>query len=305
MRMIRWWGQPTLLYWDELIVDRVVVLGGFGQLGSEIVDRLRGRAVSLARQACDITDGLALNPVLTASAPTVVVNCVAYNLVDKAEDEPEAAFAVNAGGVRNVAQWCNVHQIPLMHISTDYVFGKDTQRSTPYFETDVCGPLGVYATSKSMGESIVLHHCPRSWVVRTCGLYGRKATRSKGNFVDTMVRLGRERPELKIIHDQRCTPTNAGDLAGSLIALLATDAYGVYHATNAGDCSWYEFAQEIFRLHGLTPNVIPITTAEYGAKAPRPGYSVLNCDKLAQTIGRPMRPWREALAEYLLQDVVL
>ncbi len=297
-------AHPTF-EWDERIVDRVVVLGGFGQLGSELVARLGDRAVPLGREACDITDAVALENALTAAAPTVVVNCVAYNLVDKAEDDPDTAFAVNAEGVRHVARWCDDHQLPLMHISTDYVFGEDTQRASPYLETDPRGPLGVYATSKSMGESIVLHHCPQSWVVRTCGLYGRKATRSKGNFVDTMVRLGRERPELKIIHDQRCTPTNAGDLADALIALLATDAYGLYHATNAGDCSWYEFAQEIFRLRGLTPQVIPITTAEYGAKAPRPGYSVLNCDKLAQTIGRPMRPWREALAEYLLQDVVL
>ncbi len=280
-------------------MNRVIVLGGYGQLGSEIVARLGDRSVPLGRDDADVTDAAALNQALAAAAPTVVVNCVAYNLVDKAEDDPDAAFGVNAGGARNVARWCDDHQVPLMHISTDYVFGRDATRTEPYVETDPRGPLGVYGMSKGMGESVVMQHCPRSWVVRTCGLYGRKATRSKGNFVDTMVRLGRERPELKIIYDQRCTPTNAGDLAEALVALLATDAYGLYHATNAGDCSWYEFAQEIFRLRGLTPKVIPITSAEYGAKAPRPGYSVLNCDKLAKTIGRPMRPWRDALAEYL------
>lgn len=268
-------------------------------MGSEVVLRLGERAVAVGRESADVTDAAALGNALAAAAPTAVVNCVAYNLVDKAEDDPDAAYAVNARGVRNIASWCDAHQVPLMHISTDYVFGKDTLRTTPYVETDICGPVNVYGTSKSVGELVVANHCPQSWIVRTCGLYGRKATRSKGNFVDTMVRLGRERPELKVIHDQRCTPTSAGDLAAALISLLETQAYGLYHATNTDSCSWHEFALEIFRLRGLSPRVIPITTAEYGAKAPRPGYSVLNCEKLARTIGRPMRSWREALADYL------
>jgi dTDP-4-dehydrorhamnose reductase len=281
------------------MTDRIVVLGGYGQLGSEIVSRGGDRAMALGRDDADVTNAAALDRALKAAAPAVVINCVAYNLVDKAEDEPDAAFAVNAWGVRNIAQWCEERRIPLMHISTDYVFGKDTIRATPYVETDVRGPLGVYGTSKSMGESIALEHCPQSWVVRTCGLYGRRATKSKGNFVETMLRLGRERPELKIIDDQRCTPTNAGDLAEALMALIQTGPFGVYHATNAGDCSWYEFANEIFRLKGLSPRVIPITSEQYGAKAPRPRYSVLNCQKLADTIGRPLRPWQDALTDYL------
>jgi len=187
----------------------------------------------------------------------------------------------------------------LMCISTDYVFGRETARKIPYVVTDNCGPISVYGTSKSVGEFVVLDRCPRSWVVRTCGLYGRRATKSKGNFVETMLRLGKERPELKIIDDQRCTPTNAGDLADAVIALIRQGPYGVYHATNAGDCSWYEFANEIFRLKHLPPQVIPITTEQYGAKAPRPKYSVLNCQKLADVIGHPLRSWQDALAEYV------
>lgn len=280
-------------------MNRVIVLGAYGQLGSEMMARLGDRGIPVGRDSADITDAVALSHVLTAASPTVVVNCVAYNLVDKAEDEPEAAYAVNAWGVRNIAHWCDVHHVPMMHISTDYVFGRDSERHVPYTEADVCGPVNVYGTSKSVGESIVTEHCPRSWIVRTCGLYGRQSTRGKGNFVETMVRLGAERPELKIVNDQRCTPTHAGDLADALIALLQTEAYGLYHATNAGDCTWYEFAGEIFRLSELTPKVLPITSAEYRAKAPRPSYSVLNCEKLAKTIGRPMRSWREALAAYL------
>lgn len=277
----------------------VIVLGALGQLGSEVITRLGHAGVPLGREQADITDAVALDRALAPHRPAAVVNCVAYNLVDKAEDERDVAYAVNAWGVRNVAQWCHGHDVPLMHISTDYVYGQVADRHTPYTETDLCRPVGVYGTSKSVGEAMLMQYCPRSWVVRTCGLYGRKSTRSKGNFVDTMLRLGRERPELRIVNDQRCTPTNAGDLAEALLLLLATDAYGLYHATNAEDCTWYEFAQEIFRQSGLTPKVIPITSEEYGAKAPRPRYSVLNCDKLARTIGRPMRPWREALAGYL------
>lgn len=280
-------------------MERVAVLGGFGQLGSEIVSRLGNRALPIGRETADVTNAAALDRALSTASPTVVINCVAYNLVDKAEDDPDAAFAVNAWGVRNIARWCDDHQIPLMHISTDYVFGKDAARTTPYFESDVCGPLGVYGTSKGLGESVVQEHCPKSWIVRTCGLYGRRATKSKGNFVETMLRLGKERPELKVINDQRCTPTNAGDLAEALISLIQQGEHGVYHATNIGDCSWYEFACEIFRLKKLTPKVIPITTEQYGAKAPRPRYSVLNCQKLADAIGRPMRSWQDALADYV------
>ena len=280
-------------------VDRIVVLGGFGQLGSEIIARLGDRGVALGRETADVTHQDALDAALREAAPTCVINCVAYNLVDKAEEDVNSAFAVNAWGVHKIARWCKDNHIPLMHISTDYVFGKETQRSSPYVETDARQPLGVYGESKSMGESLVLQHCPQSWIVRTCGLYGRRATKVKGNFVETMLRLGRERPELKIIHDQRCTPTNAGDLAETLIALIQRGPFGVYHATNSGDCSWFEFATEIFRLAGLSPRVIPITTAEFGAKAPRPRYSVLNCEKLSGVLGRPLRPWQAALAEYL------
>lgn len=280
-------------------MDRIVVLGGYGQLGSELMARLGDRGVALGREDVDITDAAALTAALTKAAPSCVINCVAYNLVDKAEDDCNSAFAVNTWGAHKIARWCDAHHIPLLHISTDYVFGQDQFRASPYVESDARQPLCVYGESKSMGESMVLQCCPQSWIVRTCGLYGRRATKVKGNFVETMLRLGRERPEFKIIHDQRCTPTNAGDLAAALIELLQRGPFGVYHATNSGDCSWYEFAQEIFRLAGLSPRVIPITTEEYGAKAPRPRYSVLNCEKLAGVLGLPLRPWQAALADYL------
>lgn len=287
-------------------MQRIAILGGFGQLGSEIAARVGARGVPLSRSDADITNARQLAMVLGSLRPTTVVNCAAYNLVDRAEDDPERAFAVNAFGVRHLAQWCGAHDVPLMHVSTDYVFGLHRGDGRPWMEIDPPGPLSVYGGSKLAGEWFVRSLCRRYWIVRTCGLYGNvsRSVRSdrdtgKGNFVATMLRLGAERPELRVVNDQRCTPTSSADLADALVELLATSAYGLYHATNAGDCTWYEFAQEIFRLAKLSPRVIPITSAEYGAKARRPEYSVLSCVKLQAVIGRTIRPWHEALKQYL------
>lgn len=276
----------------------VAVIGGFGQLGSEVVRWLGDRAVALGHAEADLTDPTGLAARLDAVRPNVVINCAAYNLVDRAEDEPQAAFAVNADGVRNLAVWCRDHGVPLMHISTDYVFGADAERRTPYVEADAPGPVSVYGRSKLAGEDAVREVCPAHWIVRTCGLYGRQPTKGKGNFVETMLRLAKERPELRIVHDQRCTPTSTADLVDVLVAMINSAPFGTYHATNAGDCSWFEFAREIFRHAGLSPKLTPITTAEFNAKARRPTYSVLDNAKLA-TLGIALRPWPDAVAEYV------
>ena len=189
-----------------------------------------------------------------------------------------------------------MREVTLLHVSTDYVFGLDATRNTPWSETDPVGPVSAYGNSKLAGEYFVRSLCPKHFVVRTCGLYGHRAARGKGNFVETMLRLGRERPELRIVADQRCTPTSTTDLARALVSLVETESFGLYHATNAGDCSWFEFACEIFRLANLPVKAIPITAAEYGAKARRPDYSVLDCGKLMRLIGSEMPPWQEALA---------
>jgi dTDP-4-dehydrorhamnose reductase len=277
----------------------IAVLGAGGQLGRELMPRLGIRAAPLTHAEVDVTDAAGLQTRLDEIAPDLVVNCAAYNLVDRAEDEPEAAFAVNAFGVRNLAKWCGARDVPLMHISTDYVFGAHSAGLAPWCEKDMPAPLGVYGASKLAGEWFVQSHCPRHWIVRTCGLYGRGSTRAKGNFVETMLRLGAERPEVRVVADQRCTPTSTADLAPVLMKLLDTTAYGLYHATNTGGCTWYEFACEIFRMAGLSPQVTPITTAEYGAKARRPPDSVLDTSKLATLLGSPLRPWQDALRNYL------
>jgi len=278
---------------------RIAVIGARGQLGSDLMLQLGERAVPLGHDQIDITDPVRIASALESARPEVVINTAAYNLVDRAEDELDAAFNVNAFGPRNVARWCAKEGAILVHISTDYVFGLDGGRAQPYDEDDLPGPQSVYASSKLAGEHMVRAECPRHIVVRTCGLYGQAATRSKGNFVQTMLRLGRERSELRVVDDQRCTPSFTSDVATAVVRLVDSDARGTFHVTNSGSMTWCEFAREIFRQAGINTPVVPITTAEFGARARRPAFSVLDCMKYESLAGMSLRPWREALCEYL------
>ncbi len=278
---------------------RIAVLGASGQLGGELCLRLGAQAVPLSHADLDICNADQVQFVLNEVRPDAVVNCAAYNGVDLAETEPEAAFRGNALGPRCLAVYASAADVPLVHVSTDYVYGLDQQRDTPFRETDLTGPVGAYGISKLAGEEFVRAGCRRHFILRTCGLYGRHAKSGKRNFVETMLRLGNEREELRVVSDQRCTPTATLDLAEMIVDLLKTEHYGTYHATNSGDCSWSEFATEIFRLADLKTRVIPISSAEYGAKARRPGYSVLANSKLSEVLGRSLQPWQEALAEYI------
>lgn len=278
---------------------RIVLIGASGQLGTALTQCLGGEVLPLAHAAVDIADTVAVGKALDDARPDLVMNASAYNLVDKAEDEPERAFAVNGLGPRNLALWCAGNDRPLLHVSTDYVYGLDSGRQTPYQETDAPGPLGAYAVSKLAGEAFVRSLCRRHFVVRTCGLYGRARSPGKGNFVETMLRLGRERGSVSVVDDQWCTPTSALDLARALSRLIETEAWGLYHATNSGATTWRRLAAEVFRLAGMNVEVRPITTAEYPTKARRPPYSVLDSRKLAAVIGKELPPWQEAVAEYL------
>lgn len=278
---------------------RIAVIGAAGQLGSELVSRLGVKAIPLDHASIEIADPASVASVLDSVRPTHVMNCAAYNLVDRAEDEPEVAYRVNACGPRNLARWCSDHDSKLLHVSTDYVFGLETNGQVPWHESAAAGPVSAYGVSKLAGEYFVRTHCPRHIVVRTCGLYGRSVGRGKGNFVETMLRLGAERLELKVVADQKCTPTSAADLAYVLTRLVETDAWGVYHATNSGECSWFQLAAEIFRLANISTRLIPCTAAEYGAKARRPAFSVLDCSKLTRLLSSPLPTWQDALARYL------
>jgi dTDP-4-dehydrorhamnose reductase len=230
----------------------------------------------------------------------VVVNCAAYNFVDRAESEPETAFAVNAWGVRALAEACSDLDAILVQFSTDYVFGLEERRTVPYEETDPPGPLSVYGLSKLTGEYLVRALCPKHFVIRTCGLYGVWGSGGKGkNFVETILRLAGRAESLRVVTDQVCTPSYTADVAATTAALVRTDHFGLYHLTNAGSCSWDTFARQILELEGVKAEVASITSHEYGAAARRPHFSVLATTKYMSLGLPPLRDWREALAAYL------
>jgi dTDP-4-dehydrorhamnose reductase len=279
---------------------KYAVLGVNGQLGRDLCFRLPGEVVPLTRNQVDLTRPESVRQVLGVLRPDVVLNCAAFNYVDRAEGEPGAAFAVNAFGVRDLAVVCRDFDSTLVHFSSDYVFGLDPCRRTPYAEGEPPGPLNVYGTSKVAGEYLLRVGCAKHFVIRTCGLYGVWGSGGKGgNFVETMLRAAAAGNPLRVVADQVCTPTYTVDLANAVIALLTTDRYGLYHVTNTTACSWYEFAAAIFKLADVQADLTPISSDDYKAVARRPRYSVLSTDAY-ETLGLPgLRPWREALAAYL------
>jgi dTDP-4-dehydrorhamnose reductase len=235
---------------------------------------------------------------LDRERPDVVINTAAFHRVDECETEIDAAFAVNAVAVLNLARWCGARDATLVHFSTDYVFAGDV--AAPRGETDAPGPLSVYGASKLAGEYLVRQGCPRHFVVRTCGLYGHAGIRGKsGNFVETMLRAAAEGKPVRVVADQVLTPSSTADVAAKVVQLLRTRSYGLCHVTNAGACSWFEFAAAVFRLAGVAADLSPTTAAEYRAPARRPAYSVLRHDHLAALGLDDMPPWEEALSRYL------
>jgi dTDP-4-dehydrorhamnose reductase len=229
-----------------------------------------------------------------------VINAAAYTQVDRAEADAEACFRVNAGAVETLASVCRELDCPLLQVSTDYVFGVDRCRATPYTENDPPGPINVYGKSKLAGE-----HAARSWqkhfVVRTCGLYSLSArgpVRGR-NFVDTMLVLAQSHDTLKIVNDQLCTPSYVPHIAGAIIRLMETQHFGTYHVTNLGSASWFDFARELFRQAGLDLSLVPISTAQYGAPAPRATYSVLDTSKFMALGVADLPSWQDGLRDYL------
>ena len=278
---------------------RVVVVGGTGQLGRELVRALPGaETVALGRAQLDLTDPAAVVSRLAALAPSVVVNAAADNRVDAAERDPLPALAVNAFGVAALAEACRQTGAFFVHTSTDYVF--DGRAARPYTEEDAPNPLGAYARSKLAGELLARALAPRHAVVRLAGLYAAGGA----GFVDRVLARARAGERLRVVHDQVTAPTWARDVAAALARLLPRlvrgDAPGgTYHLTNAGACSWYEFARAALGLAGVHAEVEPITSAELAAAAPRPPYSVLANTRLAAIGEPPLRHWHDALAAYL------
>ena len=284
---------------------KIAVTGAYGQLGGELCRQLGDAAIPLDIDTLDITDGAATVDHLIALKPSAVINCAAYTQVDKAEGEPERCRAVNALAVEHLARACKKLDCPLVQISTDYLFGAVSTISRPWRENDQPAPQGVYARTKHEGEQFAARHA-KHLIVRTCGLYSRPSDAKAVNFVRTMLRLGAERRELRVVADQHCTPTYVPHLARAVLFLLgaANDRpapWGIYHVTNAGETTWRDFAAEIFHLAGIQMTIHPITTAEYGAPAARPSYSVLDTTAYHRLGGPPMPSWKSALAEYFAE----
>lgn len=277
----------------------LVIFGSQGQLGREIRSLLSADVGvhALTRADADLAIPGQVTAIIQQLKPKLVINCSAYNLVDQCEATPDIAFAVNAFGMRELALACAEVSARLVHFSTDYVFGLDQKRQAPYGESDSPGPVSSYGLSKLTGEYFVRSLCPNHYVIRTCGLYGRYGAGGKGtNFVETMLKLAATGKTIRVVNDQILTPTSAADVAEATKQILRSPRQGLYHLTNSGECSWFEFARTIFELAGVKADLHPTTSAEYGSKARRPAYSVLRSEH-PQT--PKLRPWREALQVYL------
>jgi dTDP-4-dehydrorhamnose reductase len=281
---------------------RVLITGANGQLGTDLCQVLKAvEVIPLTHGDVEITDMNSVEAAFTRHRPDVVINTAAYVRVDDCETEPDKAFLVNALGARNVAVVCQEIGAKLVHISTDYVFGGESEpRTTPYTEFDLPIPPNLYGKSKLEGENLVRHLCTRHFIIRSSGLFGVAGASGKGgNFVETMLRLAKERNELRVVNDQVFSPTCTKDLAKKIAQLINTEYYGIFHITNRGTCSWYEFAREIIRLSGLKTPVIPITSDQYPQKARRPSFSVLDNYHLMLLKMDDMRSWQEALVDYM------
>jgi len=276
-----------------------VLIGADGQLASELQEAFKDRKLVPLRHAdLELADRARVKDTLHTYRPRLVLNTAAYHRVDECEDNPERAFAVNAIAVRNLAIAAKEIGAIVVHFSTDYVF--DGRQRRPYSEVDPPGPLSVYAASKLAGEYFIRAILERHFLIRTCGLYGLAGSREKGgNFVETMLRLAREGREIRVVGDQVLTPTSARELARKVRQLVETGQYGLYHITNNGECSWYQFAQAIFELAGLQPRLLETTSVAYGARAVRPLYSVLENANLGRLGLDDLSPWHEALKAYL------
>ena len=280
-----------------------MVIGATGQLGSDLVRTFDqpGELVALSTRDVDILDSARTRSMLETLRPTCVINTAAYNLVDRAEDDGRSAFALNAVAVGTLAAVCQAAGARLVHFSTDYVF--DGAKRTPYLETDSPQPVSVYGESKLAGERLALERCERSVIFRVCGLFGLAGSlgKGKGNFVETMLRLAREGRPLRVVSDQVLCPSYTLDLARKVWKVLPKVAHPVYHLTNAGQVSWYEFARRALELVGVTADLTPVTAAEYGARARRPAYSVLAHAHLAALGEDDLRPWDAALPAYVAE----
>ncbi len=254
----------------------------------------------LPRQQLDLTQPAMIRDVLETLRPEVVINCAAWTAVDAAEREPDACRLVNTAAVERLAATCNAIDAVLVQVSTDYVFGSDTSRRTPYKETDATGPVNEYGASKLAGEQAAAT-AARHLIIRTCGLYaaGPRGPVRGRNFADTMLALAAERDELRIVADQHCTPSFVPHVTSGILQLVTCEATGLFHVVNSGSTTWHGFASELFDAAGIELTLQPIPTTDYPTPARRPTYSVLDTTKFAATTGSRLPSWRSGIAAYL------
>jgi dTDP-4-dehydrorhamnose reductase len=294
------------------MTHKIALVGADGQVGQELQYTLQllGEVLPFNRQSLDLSQPDQIAERLLPLTPTIIVNAAAYTAVDKAESEPELAHIINAVAPKCLAEIAQSLNAQLIHISTDYVF--DGSKGSPYQTNDPTCPMSVYGSSKLAGEQAIQAHCDRYWILRTAWVYG---VHGKGNFVKTMLRLGADRPELKVVADQIGTPTWAKSIAEAISALIGTLSLesetapsGMYHFTNSGVASWYDFAIAIFeeaQAIGIPlqiEQVLPITTADYPTPAQRPYYSVLSPQSILPFLNTPPLHWRAAL-RLMLKDL--
>lgn len=274
---------------------KVLVTGVKGQLGYDVVKDLEKRGhqpIGVDRDEMDLMDNEAIRTFIMNLKPEAIIHCAAYTAVDKAEEEVETCYQINAEAVKVISECAKELDVKLIYISTDYVF--DGTKEGEYVETDVPNPINVYGASKLKGEQYVQTLLEKYYIVRISWVFGVNGN----NFIKTMRRLGSERDELNIINDQVGSPTYTADLAPLLVDMMETDKYGIYHATNEGTCSWYEFAKEIFKQSGIEVKVNPITTDQYPTAAKRPMNSKMSKQKLKQENFRLLSNWKSALERY-------
>lgn len=277
---------------------KVLITGIQGQLGYDVAKVLDARKIEYyapALEELDITNRAVVLEILEKYHPDAVVHCAAYTAVDKAEDEPEKCWAVNVDGTRNIAEGCKKIGAKLLYISTDYVFEGTGERF--YKETDPVNPQNVYGASKLAGELVVKSFLEKYFIVRTSWVFGENGN----NFVKTMLRLAETKTEISVVCDQVGSPTYTADLAPLLCNMVATEKYGIYHATNEGVCSWAEFAEEIFRVAGKKVTVRPVTSEEYPTKAKRPMNSRFNKGKLDRAEFNLLPHWKDALVRSFVE----
>lgn len=281
---------------------RVAVVGGNGQLGSEVVDEYQRAGENVARLTHAEIDIASMNSVWRALSdihPGVIVNTAAMHHLDACETEPDRAYAVNSIGVRNLAVAAQKLDAKLVHISTDYVF--DGKKKQPYVEKDHAAPLNVYGNTKLAGEMFLQETAEKYFIVRTSALYGKNPCRAKGgrNFIDLMLKLAAERDEISVVEDEVISPTPTLELAKQIVILSRTEHYGLYHATAEESCSWYEFARAIFEITNAKVNLRVAGPSEFPAKVPRPKYSVLENSALKDIGLNTLSKWQEGLRAYL------